>query len=473
MPSLKVRVVSVKDLPLVEKKGLMDHVDIIPLVDFILGFKLPDYFFMLSKAKASIISPLKEKKELRVRSYKVKEEVILESKFDPIADDLIIELVDYDLNRNAHLIGRTTTNLHNLKMGKEKKLTLKLVKEKTEGEIVIGITAMDFETGKVKVDKKKTITRFDENDIKRDMPHLSRGSYGIVYTGKVPGIKEKVVIKDMEMVSVQSVEEWKKEIELMCFTKCPYTVDIIGYSTNSKLLTIVMEYMQKGSLYDVLHKRKENLSAIQRMRMARHCALGVQRLHNCGVIHRDIKSMNILVTEDYSCKLTDFGCGKVISDGVNTTIQLNTSNSGTPLWMAPEVKTGYIYDYSADIYSLGLVIYELFENQLPGYNGTTQSIVLPRSFRSQDIVLRCISKRPSDRLKADQVVEYLNSMIDHVLTKVRAQLPKEEEKALKSQKAKLKLKADPTDLELIALYNLLLQKDPLYVDKLIDKAFSS
>lgn len=420
----------------------------------------------------SIKSPLKNKKESRNRTYKVKEEFFIDSPFDPIADDLIVEVIDQDLNNNDHLIGRAITNLHFLRQGKEKKISLKLVDGK-ESELVIGLTAVDFDTKEIKVEKKKSLTRFEPEQIKRDMPHLSRGSFGIVYTGKVPGVKEKIVIKDMELLSVRSMEEWKKEIELMCFTKCQYTVDIIGYSTSPKLLTIVMEYMQKGSLFDVLHKRKEKLSTLQRMRMARHCALGIQRLHNCGVIHRDVKSMNILVTEDYSCKLTDFGCGKIINDGVNSTNHLNTSNSGTPLWMAPEVKHGYVYDYAADIYSLGLVIYELFENELPVYNVATQSVQLPRAFKSQDIVLRCIAKKPQDRLKADQVVEYLNIMIDRVLKKVRMSLTKDEEKAVKSYTSKLKSKKDLADKELIALYNVLLEKDPLYVDKLIDKAFAT
>jgi serine/threonine protein kinase len=77
-------------------------------------------------------------------------------------------------------------------------------------------------------------------------------------------------------------------------------VDVLGYCASGKILTIVMELMDNGSLYNVLHVRHDPLSLLQRMRMARHCALGLAHLHSKGVLHRDIKSMNILVRHRYS-----------------------------------------------------------------------------------------------------------------------------------------------------------------------------
>lgn len=104
-----------------------------------------------------------------------------------------------------------------------------------------------------------------------------------------------------------------------------------------------------GDLYGIIHKKadKHPLSIIQRLRMARHCALGVSFLHTNHLMHRDIKSMNILVTDDYSCKLTDFGCAK-LSSAMSV---LNTMNSGTPLWMAPEVRTGQYRFVSIHLYT--------------------------------------------------------------------------------------------------------------------------
>lgn len=82
------------------------------------------------------------------------------------------------------------------------------------------------------------------------------------------------------------------------------------------------------------------------------------------------------MSEDYSCKLTDFGCSKLVSDRQ----VYNTVNSGTPLWMAPEVKRGQ-YSLPADIYSLGLVLYEIFERKLPFYDQNKQTVILPKTFQ--------------------------------------------------------------------------------------------
>jgi serine/threonine protein kinase len=139
------------------------------------------------------------------------------------------------------------------------------------------------------------LTPLDPKAIQRDFPHFAKGSFGVIFTGTVKGIAQKVVIKDMEVHNQRNVEDWKKEIAMMSRMRSPYVVEVLGYCSSGHILTIVMEYMVKGSLYDVLHVRKEPLSLIQRMRMARQCALGVAHLHAAGVIHRDIKSMNILV----------------------------------------------------------------------------------------------------------------------------------------------------------------------------------
>jgi len=204
---------------------------------------------------------------------------------------------------------------------------------------------------------------------------------------------------------------------------------------------------------------------LQRMRMARHCAHGLAFLHANHFLHRDIKSMNILITDDYSCKLTDFGCAKLVSDRQ----VFNTVNSGTPLWMAPEVKRGQ-YSFPADVYSLGLVLFELFERQLPNYDQMRQMVVLPPNFQSASVVMPCLSQIPEQRPSASQVVTVLDKMIMNVVGGVKKQLPQEEQ-----DKLKLGAKAendDALDDELLQLYRHLLTKPASEVDALIAKAFN-
>jgi len=307
---------------------------------------------------------------------------------------------------------------------------------------------------------------YNAKDIKRIHPHIAKGSYGVVYKGTVPDVKEVVVIKDMDFTNQKALDDWRKEIKMMAKTSCEYVVRVLGYATADRTLTIVMELMAKGSLYDVLHNRKENLSVITRMRMARHCALGLQHLHDLKVMHRDIKSMNILVNESLSCKLTDFGCAKSLNDQGHI---LNTANSGTPLWMAPEVKMGH-YDFSADIYSLGLVIYELLEKRLPQYDQVRAQVVIPHAYDSKDIVGPCLSPDPSRRPKASEIVHKLDCVIRNIITNIRKTLKEEELKELGLSTAP---EADQLDSEISALYQILLKKDPKSVDAMVYQAFGS
>jgi len=275
--------------------------------------------------------------------------------------------------------------------------------------------------------KKKAATRgciqYNPSDLNRIFPHLARGSFGVVFRGKCKGVEGIVVVKDMEIQNQNSIEEWRKEIAIMAQNKSPYIAEVFGYCSQGNILTIVMEFMDLGDLFGVLHKKAEKhpLSLIQRMRMARHCVLGIQVLHNNKIIHRDIKSMNVLVNKDYYCKITDFGCSKVSND-YN---QFNTMATGTPLWMAPEVRTGN-YGVPSDIYSLGLVLYELFERKLPMFDPNTQVTTLPTVFQSAPVVLPCVNLNPNARPMVHQVLEAMEKLIRSVVSTAQSKLTPEQ-----------------------------------------------
>jgi len=313
------------------------------------------------------------------------------------------------------------------------------------------------------------LIHFKPEDILRDYPHIAKGSFGIVFKGKVSQFGDKViVIKDISVQNSRSFDDWKKEIEVMNLNRSPYIVEVYGYSIQRNALTIIMELMENGSLYDLIHIKHYKLSLLQRMRMARHCALGILILHSNNVIHRDVKSMNILVTEDFSCKITDFGCAKLISS--NQQFMHMTLNSGTPLWMAPEVKLG-MYSYSADIYSLGLVLYEIFELRLPDFNPYQQTIVLPKYFQSAPVVYPCLDRNPNNRPSCPEVVAALDKTINNILQTVRRLLPQEDIELL-SQLSSGSSK-DSLESDIQKLYRLLLNKNPNEVDSLINRALSN
>eukprot|EP01130_Rhizamoeba_saxonica_P018656 TRINITY_DN9407_c0_g1_i2.p1 TRINITY_DN9407_c0_g1~~TRINITY_DN9407_c0_g1_i2.p1 ORF type:complete len:441 (-),score=67.46 TRINITY_DN9407_c0_g1_i2:50-1372(-) len=303
---------------------------------------------------------------------------------------------------------------------------------------------------RIETQPERSLIRFNPNDIQREFPHIAKGSYGVVFKGRVPGFQEVIVIKDMEIQNQRSIDDWTKEIQTMSQNRSNYVVEVYGYSTSGNILTIVMEYMKNGSLYDLIHTKKTPLSIIQRIRMARHCALGVAVLHSNKVIHRDVKSMNILVDDYYACKLTDFGCAKLISDRQ----YMNTVNSGTPLWMAPEVKRGQ-YSFSADIYSLGLVMFEIIEGNLPYYDQYRQTVLLPQAFNSSAVILPCLNANPNRRPNAMQIVQVLDTIINNIV------------RTIISYRGNM----DNNNDDLVNVYRELLGKSPRETDHLINQAF--
>jgi len=185
--------------------------------------------------------------------------------------------------------------------------------------------------------------------------------------------------------------------------------------------------------------------------MTRQIASGLALLHKNHILHRDIKSMNILVTDQFDCKLTDFGMSKLIGDQEI----FNTANAGTPLWMAPEVRGG-LYNFSADIFSLGLVLFELFENRLPDWDRTNSCVVLPQVYNSLPIVARCLQKSSEHRPTAHDVVSLIDEVV--VIPSLRS---------LRNNFAELLLKAENNSLEveLCNWINLLTTKSIEEIDQ--------
>ncbi|NXC30381.1 PAK3 kinase, partial [Campylorhamphus procurvoides] len=124
-------------------------------------------------------------------------------------------------------------------------------------------------------------------------------------------------------------------------------------------LWLVMEYMDGGTLFDVISKA--HLSEEEMAAVSRECLKGLDFLHSNGVIHRDIKSSNILIRTDGCVKLGDFGlCGQI-----NLEQSYRNSVTGTSWWMAPEVVTSKPYGPKVDIWSLGIVGLEMLEGEAP------------------------------------------------------------------------------------------------------------
>ncbi|KAK9815543.1 hypothetical protein WJX72_005453 [[Myrmecia] bisecta] len=203
----------------------------------------------------------------------------------------------------------------------------------------------------------------DFNDIVLG-PRIGVGSYGEVYRGiwKHTDVAVKRLL-DQDL-SEKALAAFRQEISITKLLKHPNIVLFMGACTIAPNLCIVTEYLPRGSLFKVLHKPPLALpDHKRRVRMALDVARGMNYLHSHQppIVHRDLKSSNLLVDADSTVKVCDFGLSRVRQ----STFLSSKSQAGTPEWMAPEVLRNQMVNEKSDVFSFGVILWELFSGQVP------------------------------------------------------------------------------------------------------------
>uniref|UniRef100_A0AAV1UP56 Protein kinase domain-containing protein n=1 Tax=Peronospora matthiolae TaxID=2874970 RepID=A0AAV1UP56_9STRA len=196
---------------------------------------------------------------------------------------------------------------------------------------------------------------------------IGRGGYGEVYKGTYEGrsVAVKMLFPETRK-NTRYVTEFLTEVKLMTVLDHPRVVQFIGVSWNNLMdLCVVTEFMAGGDLRAWLSDCADNNGSVgfdfTKVKIAAHVVHALVYLHSLtpSVIHRDLKSRNILLSENQDAKLADFGASRERVDGTMT------AGVGTSLWIAPEVTMGERYDEKADMFSFGVVLSELDSLQNP------------------------------------------------------------------------------------------------------------
>ena len=269
---------------------------------------------------------------------------------------------------------------------------------------------------------------------------LARGGMAEVYLGTHTTLQREVAVKILRNFDEEHpvlLERFQREARVVAKLRHPNIVQVFDFDTIDDQPYIVMEYIAGPSLskyLSVLHRKLGRLELPHISRLLTAVASALQYAHESGVIHRDVKPANILLAsrssqivpgeplpEDFEAVLTDFGLVRILSSSHQTTIG---RIAGTPAYMSPEQARGEQTDGRTDIYSLGIVLYEILAGYVPFDGESTLSVLLkhisepPASILGlsaplQTVLDRALAKNATDRFQtAHEFAAAFNAVVD-------------------------------------------------------------
>ncbi|KAK3139388.1 hypothetical protein QOZ80_5AG0382470 [Eleusine coracana subsp. coracana] len=261
---------------------------------------------------------------------------------------------------------------------------------------------------------------------------VASGSCGDLFHGTYLGEDVAVKVLRAEHLNKNVLNEFTQEVYILREVQHTNVVRFIGACTKPPQFCIITEYMSGGSLYDFVHKQHNILELTTLLKFAVDVCRGMCYLHERGIIHRDLKTANLLMDKDHVVKVADFGVARFQDQG-----GIMTAETGTYRWMAPEVINHQPYDNKADVFSFAIVLWELITSKIP-YDTMTplQAAVgvrqglrpgLPKKAHPKllDLMKRCWEADPSNRPAFPEILAELEDL----LTKVQGALGKRSQKS--------------------------------------------
>lgn len=234
---------------------------------------------------------------------------------------------------------------------------------------------------------------------------LSKGAASLLYLAVHPKTNKPLVIKVLSpkfLTNKVMVGRFLKEAEIISITSHPNIVKWYGQGKWDRGLYIAMEFIQGISLKQLIQQNA--LSLKRSLEITLQVAYALCHLHTHGVIHRDVKPENILITESGDIKVIDFGIAQL----QNETSTLHEKFMGTPIYMSPEQKKNPPeISFSSDIYSLGIITYELFIGKLS--YGVIHASLLPAGLKQ--ILEKALRDDPKERYQ--DIVDFISNLTEY------------------------------------------------------------
>lgn len=252
---------------------------------------------------------------------------------------------------------------------------------------------------------------------------IGHGGMGYVYKARQKNLGRIVAIKILSTNLLDDpafAERFSREARAMAMMNHPNIIAIYDFGSRDKYYFLVMEYVDGLNLRQLLSTGE--IKPADAMQLVPQLCDALQYAHDRGVVHRDIKPENVLISQEGQVKIADFGLAKLTNLHQNLTLTQTRQIMGTPNYMAPEQREKPVeVDHRADIYSLGVVIYELLTGELPLGRFAPPSTKAKVDARIDELVMRALEKEPNLRF---QKVSELKTGIESLGGQKKASAPR-------------------------------------------------
>lgn len=249
---------------------------------------------------------------------------------------------------------------------------------------------------------------------------LGRGGMGVVYKARQKSLNRLVALKLLapeRVTEAKFAERFSREAQALAALNHPSIVTIYDFGEAGGFYFLLMEFVDGVNLRQAM--KAGRFTPEQALAVVPPVCEALQYAHEHGIVHRDIKPENLLLDKDGRVKIADFGIAKMLGEEAGVGLD-ESQPAGTPEYMAPEQKDHQRTDHRADIYSLGVVLYEMLTGELPAARLQPPSRKVQIDVRLDEVVLRALEKIPELRYQTAAEMRTQIETIAHGAPQARA-----------------------------------------------------